>query len=154
MSNLSVIFIVNFISPLLLHLAGVPYILFQSYGWEEILRIITISPLSILFDDGIELRQKLTQAATQDDRWVWSRYCTALWDSFGKSTARDLVSFRRLAEKLWRPFVSSIQDGTYSVRDFPKLMIAKRQLFQSESALRHNLAIKSRGFDTKDTMKG
>ena len=78
----------------------------------------------------------------------------ALWESFGRSIARDLLNFRRLAEKLWKPFISSIQDGTYGVRDFPKLMIAKRQLFQSESVLRHDLIVSCEDSSPTVTTKG
>lgn len=113
-----------------------------------------MSPLSIKLSNEDGLRQKHTHTTVQDDKWVWSQYCAALWESFGRSTARDLISFRRLAERLWEPFVSSIQDGTYSARDFSKLMIAKRQLFQSESALRHDSIIKCGDSAPKITKKG
>jgi origin recognition complex subunit 5 len=49
-----------------------------------------------------------------------------------RGAARDIVSFRALAEKLWRPFVQPIVDGTYGTRDFSKLMVLKRPLFQTE----------------------
>ena len=129
--------------PLLLHLTGVPYILFRPYKGEELLNIVTQSPLCIKSVDKSQSSQQTIQVPTEDDKWVWSRYCAALWDSFGKSTAQDLISFRRLAEKLWRPFVVSIEDGTYSIKDFSKLMIAKRHLFQGENALQNNMAITS-----------
>lgn len=38
-------------------------------------------------------------------------------------------------ERLWSPFVSSIVDGTYGSRDFSKLMVAKRALFQNDEYL-------------------
>ena len=147
-------FIANFLDPLLFHLSGVPYILFRPYKWEELLNIICQSPLCIQSFDGAQSEQQKTSVPTEDDRWVWSRYCTALWESFGKSTAQDLVSFRWLAEKLWRLFAISIEDGSYGVKDFSKLMIAKRQLFQSESVLQRNIAITSGDSASKNSAKG
>jgi origin recognition complex subunit 5 len=49
-----------------------------------------------------------------------------------RGAARDIVSFRALAEKLWKPFVQPIVDGAYGTRDFSKLMVLKRPLFQTE----------------------
>lgn len=56
--------------------------------------------------------------------------------------SRDVISFRALAEKLWRPFVASIVDGTYGTRDFSKLMVAKRALFQNEEMLVERTSVK------------
>ena len=142
---MSIIFIANFMDPLLLHLAGTPYILFRPYTSEELLRIISQSPLRIKSIDREQPGQQTTQIPIEDDRRVWNQYCAALWESFGKSTANDLINFRQLTEKLWRLFVVSIEDGTFSVRDFSKLMIAKRQLFQSENALQNNINIAFEG---------
>lgn len=45
---------------------------------------------------------------------------------------RDVVSFRSVADRLWRPFATPIVDGTYGTRDFSKLLVAKRHLFNTE----------------------
>lgn len=66
---------------------------------------------------------------------MWSRFCAVVWDTLAKGAARDIVSFGAAAEKLWRPFVSSIVDGTYGTRDFSRLLVAKRGLFQGDGVL-------------------
>ena len=75
----------------------------------------------------------------EDDIWLWSRFCGAVWDSLGKGAARDLIKFRVLCERLWVPFVAPIRDRTYGTRDFSKLMVRNRALFQSEAALIENI---------------
>jgi origin recognition complex subunit 5 len=71
----------------------------------------------------------------EDSAWVWQRYIVAIWESLAKSAARDIVSFKRVADKLWTSFVKPIIDGDYGTRDFSKLMVARRSLFQGEEAL-------------------
>lgn len=71
----------------------------------------------------------------EDSAWVWSRFCAAVWDCFGKGAARDLESFRAACHKLWRPFVQPIVDGTFGTRDFPKLLVNRRPLLRGEEAL-------------------
>ena len=75
----------------------------------------------------------------EDDAWLWSRFCGAVWDSLGKGAARDVVTFRIVCERLWTPFVMPIRDRSYGTRDFSKLMVKNRALFQSEAALIENI---------------
>jgi origin recognition complex subunit 5 len=58
-----------------------------------------------------------------------------LFESIGKGAARDLESLRMAANKLWRPFVQPIVDGTFGTRDFARLMVSRRSLFQGEEVL-------------------
>lgn len=58
-----------------------------------------------------------------------------MWDSLAKGAARDILSFESVCHRLWRPFVQPIQDGTYGTRDFSKLMVRHRTLFQGENVL-------------------
>ena len=59
----------------------------------------------------------------------------------GKEAARDIVSVRAVADKLWPQFCAPIIDGTYGTRDFSKLLIARRTLFQGETALIDGLVV-------------
>ena len=70
-----------------------------------------------------------------DSTWLWSQFCGAVWDSFGQGAARDISSFRATCERLWKPFLKPVLDGTYNPRDFSRLMVRNRGLFQSEGAL-------------------
>ena len=123
--------------PGFLHLAGVPHIHFNSYNRAESLKIVGLSPLPIfanqLGDDEITEAARLE--IEEDDAWLWSRFCGAVWDSLGKGAARDVVTFRIVCERLWTPFVTPIRDRSYGTRDFSKLMVKNRALFQSEAAL-------------------
>jgi origin recognition complex subunit 5 len=73
--------------------------------------------------------------AAEDNAYVWGRFLAAVWDSLAKGAARDLVSYRAVATKLWRPFVTPIVDGTFGTRDFSRLMVHRRAIFQGEDAL-------------------
>ena len=120
-----------------LHLAGVIYLHFTPYNRSECLAILSRSPLSI-FDNAApedELSEELTLERQEDDAWLWSRFCGAVWDSLGKGAARDIISFRNVCQKLWIPFVQPIRDGHSGTREFSKLLVRNRSLFQSESAL-------------------
>lgn len=72
---------------------------------------------------------------TEDKAWLWPRFCAAVWDSLAQHAARDLVSFRRLCDKLWRPFVQPIVAGDFGTRDFSRLLVAQRRLLQDENVL-------------------
>lgn len=54
-----------------------------------------------------------------------------------------------MCDKLWQPFVKSIQDGTFGTRDFARLMVAKRGLFQAEDALIDSVIERRPGDSTK-----
>lgn len=73
--------------------------------------------------------------AEGDDVWLWGRYVGLVWDSLGKTAARDLVSMMVLCRRLWDPFVSHIRDGTYGTREFSRLVIKAKDLFRDESVL-------------------
>ena len=75
----------------------------------------------------------------EESALLWTRFCGAVWDSVGQGAARDVSSLKDVCERLWRPFVKPILDGSYGVREFSKLMIKNRTLFQGESALIENL---------------
>ncbi|KAH0559406.1 hypothetical protein GP486_004077 [Trichoglossum hirsutum] len=120
---------------------GIPYIHFTAYTKDQSIRVLSKQPCSI-FPNGLpepepgeEPDDYTEEHAHEDSLWVWTRFCSAVWDSLSHGAARDIVSFRALAEKLWRPFVQPIVDGTYGTRDFSRLMVLKRPLFQTEKWL-------------------
>lgn len=95
------------------------------------------SPLSILdhAPTNDELPETLILERHEDDAWLWPRFCGAVWDSLGKGATRDIVSFRSVCEKLWIPFVQPVRDHLYKPREFSKLLVRNRALFQNENAL-------------------
>lgn len=125
-------------NPHLLHHTFLPHIQFSPYTRAESLTILSKQPGSIADlptarRNGDESIQIVTN--DEDLSWLWTRFTTAVWDSLGQSAARDIVSFREVCSRLWRPFTQPIIEGHYGVKDFSKLMVRNRTLFQSEAAL-------------------
>ncbi|MCJ1438163.1 hypothetical protein MMC27_007550 [Xylographa pallens] len=155
-SKLTVIFIVTAPRPRFLHLAGVPHLHFNPYDRAECLVILSQSPLSIfasaLSDD--DLSEELIVERQEDDAWLWSRFCGAVWDSLGKGAARDIVTLRIVCQRLWEPFVQPIRDGLSGTREFSKLLVRNRSLFQAESALNERIvSLASTANTNKKTIK-
>lgn len=92
---------------------------------------IFIKPVDASYDYGDE-------EEAEDRRWLWPRYCTAVYDTLGKAAARDLKSLRDVCNKLWRPFVQPIVDGSFGTRDFTKLLVSRKAIFQQEHVLSGN----------------
>jgi origin recognition complex subunit 5 len=136
-SNLTVIFIISVPSPRLLYLPGAPHIHFTTYTREEALKIVVKEPPQI-FLGPIEDLDYGEEEAAEDNDWLWSRYIAVVWDSIGKGASRDLKSFTAVCHKLWRPFVQPIVDGTFGTRDFSKLLVSRRTIFQGEDFLTGN----------------
>ncbi|KAI9836193.1 MAG: hypothetical protein M1819_001530 [Sarea resinae] len=134
--NLTIILIVTYPRARFLHITGSPHIHFPPYTRDESISILTTRPRSIFEDSPPSPSSNYTdQEAAEDSAWVWTRFCGVVWDSLAKGAARDIVSFRAVADKLWQPFVAPIVDETYGTRDFSKLLVAKRGLFQGEGVL-------------------
>ncbi|KAF1982164.1 hypothetical protein K402DRAFT_340860 [Aulographum hederae CBS 113979] len=147
--NLSVIFIVALPRPRFLHTAGTPHLHFPPYSRDQSISILSTSPLPIFLEPIAEDIDYTEEEAEEDSAWLWTRYCAAIWDSIAKGAARDLVSFRGVCEKLWRPFVQPIIDGKFGTRDFSRLLIANRTLLQGEDALLESIVPKTVGGNQK-----
>ncbi|THW49152.1 hypothetical protein D6D21_02625 [Aureobasidium pullulans] len=132
---LSIVMIVTYPHPRLLHLPGAPHIYFSPYTREQAIQIASVRPQAIFNEPLSPSANYSDELAAEDDAWLWSRYCAAVWDSLASGAARDIVAFKSILDKLWRPFVQPIVDGTYGTRDFSKLMVAQRKIFQAESCL-------------------
>lgn len=125
-----------------LNLAGVPHIHFPPYTRAESVHIVSSSPLTLhdsSQDDPSSTTSNPVVISDDDQSWLWTRFVTAVWDSIGQAAARDLISFRAVCEKLWNPFVKPILDGQYGPREFSKLMVKNRALFQSELPLKESV---------------
>ncbi|KAI9815708.1 MAG: hypothetical protein M1827_002104 [Pycnora praestabilis] len=134
--NLSIALIVTAPRPRFLHSTGIPHIHFTPYTRDQSLTILSARPRSIFEDNSPSPSSGYTDLqAAEDSAWVWTRFCSVVWDSLARGAARDLVSFRSVAHKLWKPFVAPIVEGLYGTRDFSRLMVKKRGLFQSEVVL-------------------
>ncbi|KAJ4378704.1 hypothetical protein N0V86_005575 [Didymella sp. IMI 355093] len=125
------------IAPSLRHSSSIPYIAFPPYTRPQLLTILNKNPPQVfLTPPSAETFPDYTpDLAAEDDAWLWSRFLGAVYDSLSRHTGRDLLSFRSTALRLWRDFVSPIVSGEFGTRDFSRLMVNRRHLFQGEEAV-------------------
>ncbi|CAF9923005.1 MAG: hypothetical protein ALECFALPRED_002285 [Alectoria fallacina] len=134
--NLTTILITTVLQPHLLHHPGIPHIHFPPYTRTETLSILSGTPLSLYSSPASSQSPDTTMAASDDDsEWLWARFTAAVWDSLGQPAARAVPKIRDVCARLWPPFIKPIVDGHYGAREFSKLLVKNRSLFQSEDAL-------------------
>ncbi|KAF1923733.1 uncharacterized protein M421DRAFT_425437 [Didymella exigua CBS 183.55] len=125
------------IAPSLRHSSSIPYIAFPPYTRPQLLAILSKTPPKVfLTAPSAETFPDYTpDLAAEDDVWLWSRFLGAVYDSLSKHTGRDLVSFHSTALRLWSKFVEPVVKGEFGTRDFSRLMVNRRHLFQGEEAV-------------------
>ncbi|KAH7073999.1 origin recognition complex subunit 5 C-terminus-domain-containing protein [Paraphoma chrysanthemicola] len=125
------------IPPSTLHASHTPALHFPPYTRAQLLAILGHSPPRIFLSPPSEEQfpDYTADLAAEDDSRLWSRFTAAVYDSLSKHTGRDLASFRSCAMKLWRPFVEPVTSGQFGTRDFSRLMINRRHLFQLEDSV-------------------
>ncbi|KAF1828739.1 origin recognition complex subunit Orc5 [Decorospora gaudefroyi] len=129
------------LAPSVLHSSSTAFLHFPPYTRSELLTILGAQPLKI-FSTPPSLDQfpdYTPDLAAEDDAWLWSRFLQAVYDSLSKHTGRDLISFRTCATRLWRPFVEPVVAGQFGTRDFSRLMVNRRHLFQVEDWVLHRI---------------
>lgn len=132
--NLTTILIVQHPSPRFLHHTGIPHIHFPPYTRNQSIHILSQSPLPIFLTPPPD--QDYDEEVHEEDKaWLWPRYCAAIWDSLAQNAAQNLSAYRDVCHKLWRPFVAPIVRGDFGTRDFSRLLVNQRRLFQDESVL-------------------
>lgn len=134
---LTIVMIVRYPEPRMLHSVGVPHVYFSPYDEPESLAIVSRTPPSaaaILTRDNHS-----SQISDKDRDWLWSQFLPIVWQSLAKSVARDLASFRALANALWLPFIQPIMDGKIGCRDFSRLVVLQTKLLQNEAILGENI---------------
>jgi|SRR5690242_3691062 len=125
------------IAPALRHSSSLPYIAFPPYTRPQLLTILGKHPPKVFVTppSADKFPDYTPDLAAEDDAWLWNRFLAAVYDSLSKHTGRDLLSFRAAALRLWRPFVAPIVAGEFGTRDFSRLMVNRRHLFQGEDAV-------------------
>ena len=126
-------------SPGLLHQAGVAYVHFPSYSRQQSVHIVAQNPPDIFVESPVNEVGYDKDTHQEDKAWLWPRFCSAVWDALGGNVARDLATFRTCCYQLWRPFVTPIIKGDFGTRDFSRLLVAQRRLFQDEAVLQPSL---------------
>ena len=148
---MSVIFIISASSPRQFHFPGIPHVDFPPYTREEVLEIITREPRPIGRETTAGESDSSKQLKGTDDALLWKKFCLVVWDSLGKSAARDVRSFSQACRKLWKPFVQPVLDGQFHQTEFTRLMISRRHLFQNDEALVAHIVLKHRTVNTTGT---
>ncbi|KAI0592689.1 Origin recognition complex subunit Orc5 [Pyrenophora tritici-repentis] len=136
--NLSLILTTTLaLTPSILHSSSASFLHFPSYTRNELLAILGSSPPKIFLQaPSLEQFPDYTpDLAAEDDAWLWGRFLQAVYDSLSKHTGRDLISFKSCAMRLWRPFVEPVVSGQFGTRDFSRLMVNRRHLFQLEDSV-------------------
>lgn len=108
----------------MLRTSFVPHVQFGNYSKTEFVEILSRLP-----------PPTLANATADETAELWTRLCTAVHDSLTKTAGRTLPAFREACTALWPKFTSPILAGTHGPREFSKLLIAARVLFQDESLL-------------------
>ncbi|KAK4580474.1 hypothetical protein LTR86_000677 [Recurvomyces mirabilis] len=147
--GLTMILIVRHPAPRFLHQTGVPNISFPSYTRAQSLQILAQEPLSIFLEPPPDDLDYDDETHEEDKKWLWPRFCDAVWASLARNAARDLLSFREVCHKLWRPFVAPIIKGDFGTRDFSRLLVLQRRLFQDESVLLDTIITPTESASTK-----
>lgn len=141
--NLTTIFIITSPRPHLFLKPGIPHIHFPPYTRAELLSLVSASPLPLQaptnqsFSSSPPINAPSFPQADLD--FLYPRFATAVHDSLAQAASNTLPSFQRLLTRLWPPFIAPILNNQYSPREFSKLMVRNRYLFQSEDALRENI---------------
>ncbi|KAF1938366.1 hypothetical protein EJ02DRAFT_505453 [Clathrospora elynae] len=125
------------LTPSTLHCASTSFLHFPSYTRADLLTILSASPPKIFTaTPSLELFPDYTpDLAAEEDAWLWGRFLQAVYDSLSKHTGRDLLSLRNCAMRLWRPFVEPVVSGQFGTRDFSRLIVNRRHLFQLEESV-------------------
>ena len=137
--SLTVVLVVQQAPPRFLHHTGVPHIRFPPYTRSQSIHILSRKPLDIFVEPPPPELNYDDEVHEEDKAWLWPRFCAAVWDTLAQNTARDLGAFRDACYKLWPQFVRPIVAGDFGTRDFSRLLVAQRKLFQEESMLLNSI---------------
>ncbi|OBT49719.1 hypothetical protein VE04_09358, partial [Pseudogymnoascus sp. 24MN13] len=132
--NLTTVFVVTSPRPHFLHNPGAPHVHFPSYTKAEAVAIVSRSVPSIYPSSPLEATAgsdsdnvaiegeediAVLHPTAKETADLYSRFLSAVWDTFAKYAGRDILSFRRIALTLWPRFTAPIRAGVYGPRDKP-----------------------------------
>ena len=154
--NLSIVLISTLPLGNALHKPGTPHLNFPPYNRTSLLTILNSTPPKIFsVPPSLEKFPGYTEElAAEDDAWLWNRFLSAVWDSLSRNTGRDLISFKNTSLRLWPEFVKPVVDGTFGTRDFSRLMVNRRTLFQLEDSVLDRIISSSNPTSTATTTNG
>jgi origin recognition complex subunit 5 len=148
--NLTTIFVITSPRPHFLHNPGAPHIHFSSYTKPEAIAIVSRSVPSIYLSSPLEPTSTpdsddlvidgeeddaIPRPTAKETADLYTRFLSAVWDTFAKYSGRDILSFRRIALILWPRFTAPVREGIYGPKEFQRLLVSQRPLFRDESLL-------------------
>ena len=131
--NLTTIFTLKTPFPRLFHLPGIPHVHFPAYTRSQAIHILSLQPPPLKLPPSSSSGQDQKETAAREQ--LFPRFAAAVYDSLSKHAGRDIPSFRDTCLHLWPDFVRPVEDGTFSAKEFSRLMVNKRALFQGEEGL-------------------
>ncbi|WPH04263.1 Hypothetical protein R9X50_00715200 [Acrodontium crateriforme] len=152
--NLTVVLIVQHTPPRFLRQTGTAHVHFAPYSRNQAVHILSQSPEDIFLKPYLDDHDYDDDTHEEEKAWLWPRFVSAVWDSLAQNSARDLVAFRELCTKLWRPFVEPIVKGDFGTRDFSRLLVSQRRLFQDENVLLESIVPQTADASVMQTAQG
>ncbi|KAF8445423.1 origin recognition complex subunit 5 C-terminus-domain-containing protein [Terfezia claveryi] len=137
---LTTIFILSAPSPRLLSTSSIPHIHFPPYTKDELIHILSLTPLRLNIPPSRppsrspppDTLAANDQADLVEDLFVYTRFLGTIWESLAKSTSRNILQFKSIADKMWDEFVEPIRSGEYGTRNFSQLYVRQRDMFRVE----------------------
>ncbi|KAI9800412.1 MAG: hypothetical protein M1833_003298 [Piccolia ochrophora] len=129
--------------PRSLHVTGTPHVYFPAYAKDEAIEILCLSPPP---PPPHHLPQ--SSAGTERDEEdvleaLYPPFLSLLYDALVRPCALDVLSMRRFASRLWPAFVAPVVGSEpqfpRGVKDFSRLVVANRGLFQGEQGVREGI---------------
>ncbi|KAF8430040.1 origin recognition complex subunit 5 C-terminus-domain-containing protein [Tirmania nivea] len=138
--SLTAVFILSAPSPRLLSTSSIPHIHFPPYTKEELIHILSLTPLRLNIPPSRPPSRSPSpdtlaandQADLAEDLFVYTRFLGTVWESLAKSTSRNILQFKSIADKMWDEFVEPIRSGEYGTRNFSQLYVRQRDMFRVE----------------------
>ncbi|RYP51273.1 hypothetical protein DL768_003370 [Monosporascus sp. mg162] len=134
--NLTTIFILTAPSASLLRVPGTPMLHFAPYTKDEYITIMKhLGPPAA----------SLPNTTPQETADLWARFAAAVHDSLVKPAGpRTLPALRQACAALWPRFTAPVAAGTHRAKEFSRLLVAARVLFQDESVLQPGIMVSAR----------
>ncbi len=86
----------------------------------------------------------LPNSTTQETADLWARFAAAVHDALVRTAGpRTLPALRRACAALWPRFTAPVAAGTHRAREFGRLLVAARLLFQDEAVLQPGILMLS-----------
>ncbi|RYP09177.1 hypothetical protein DL764_001448 [Monosporascus ibericus] len=133
--NLTTIFILTAPSASL-RVSGTPMLHFAPYTKNEYITIMKhLGPPAA----------SLPNTTPQETADLWARFAAAVHDSLIKPAGpRTLPALRQACAALWPRFTAPVAAGTHRAKEFSRLLVAARVLFQDEGVLQPGIMASAR----------